>query len=36
MLNLVDPLNMGIWQKWIVLVVISICESNLQDTCDPS
>lgn len=25
-LILVDPLNMGLWQKWIVLVVISICE----------
>jgi hypothetical protein len=22
-----DPLNMPTWQKWIVLVVISICES---------
>jgi hypothetical protein len=22
-----DPLNMPLWQKWIVLVVISICQS---------
>lgn len=25
--HIVDPLNMAIWQKWIVLVVISICQS---------
>lgn len=25
--NRIDPLNMAIWQKWVVLVVISICES---------
>lgn len=21
-----DPLNMPIWQKWVVLMIISICE----------
>jgi len=24
-----DPLNMPIWQKWVVLVIISCCKNNL-------
>lgn len=25
-----DPLNMPVWQKWVVLVIISVCESMLE------
>lgn len=27
-----DPLNMPIWQKWVVMVIISVCESLPQIT----
>lgn len=27
-----DPLNMPIWQKWVVMFIISVCEYVMEDS----